>query len=233
MQKVKFKDSKHFFMGGEKPELILPNNKVISEENYETFKAKQKEKAEKEAEFNKQKRDNLMKQYDEQYAEFIKDNSYLEDYSKFSFLKAEVLVRLFRVVETKLTNNVTEGGIYLPEEAQGGITRITSYAKVISVGNVTAELKSSIKPGDMVKLTDHICGTKINPEYLAAVEAKNERGTGVDPSRVPNPDDMPRYVTNLLDWGQYCFRLKVTEFTEGDSLTYLLPQSFIYTKVED
>ena len=102
----------------ETQKLILPENKVISEENYDTFLAKQKERAEKEAEYKKQKAENLQKQFDEQYAEFIADDSYLNDYAKFNFLKSEVLIRVFRIVEKKLTNNVTEGGIYIPDEAQ-------------------------------------------------------------------------------------------------------------------
>jgi co-chaperonin GroES (HSP10) len=232
-EKAKFKESKTFYMGNNKPQkLILPENKVISEENYDTFLAKQKERAEKEAEYKKQKAENLQKQFDEQYAEFIADDSYLNDYAKFNFLKSEVLIRVFRIVEKKLTNNVTEGGIYIPDEAQEGTTRISSYAKVIKLGNVSDDFRSKVKEGDIVKVTDHIMGVRPNPDYAELAAAYNERGTGVDVSKLPELKDIPMYVSNLSDWDQYNFRLIMIEYTDADALTYLVPQSFIYSTID-
>jgi len=235
MAEPKIKSSKSFYMGGEPKKdskLILPENKIISEENYETFLKKQKEKAEQDVEFERQKKEHLAKQYIEQYDEFVKDESYLEDYNKFCFVKGDVLVRIFRLMDRKLTNNITEGGIYIPEESQDGITRITSYAKVIALGNVTQEFSDMIEVGDIVKLTDHITGVKENPRYQELVEKANERGTGVDPSRLPELKDVPMYISNLSDWDQYNLRSSIVDYTDNDALTYLIPQSFIIAKIE-
>lgn len=236
MSQPKFKNSKLFDFGDRKlhdgkPLIGEPQKLILDDAGYAAFEVKRKAEIEAEAAREKQRKEDEKQRFIDQFAEFKIDNSYLSDYDQFVFPKSEVLVRIFRVVDRKITAGKTEGGLYIPEAVKEGLSRITSYAKIIKTGqSVDSNVYS---PGSLVKVTDHIMGTSPNPDYNALARAYNERGTGVDLDNLPDLKDVPMYVSNLIDWDQHNFRINITEYTDEDALTYLIPVSYIHAIIKD
>lgn len=232
MSQPKFKNSKNYFVDMRQKKLIgtEPEKLILDEAGYAAFEAKRLEELKAEEEKIKLKRAEEKKRFEDQFEVFKDDDSYINDYSHFTFPKSEVLVRIFRVVDKTLIDGKTEAGLYIPEAEKQGFSRITSYGKIIKTGN---NVDNTIYgPGKIVKLTDHIMGTSPNPEYNALAAAYNERGSGVEMNNLPELSSVPRFVSNLVDWDQYNFRITITEYTDEDAMTYLIPVSFVHAIIE-
>lgn len=113
-----------------------------------------------------------------------------------------------------------------PEYSTGKLSHlIHPIGKVLAIGNNLDSTYSDLKVGDIVFLPDDIKNTTWNPEYLQMVDI-NKGNNGIT--------NLPRGVTKYMakfddKWARYRFKLdKLSELTQNDTLTYLIPLNSMF-----
>lgn len=164
------------------------------------------------------------------FEEFVKDESYFKDYSMYEFLHPQVLLRLFIYappIEVLKTNIIgIEEGSSLSQQRQ---TVFTPIAKVIKVSKECTGVYATLKPGDLITVTDDIADMQENPRWREFEELKKERPA----PEIPN---VPRFVPKLAQWKNHLFikdKLYGTmDVSTGDGVTFLLPQTYVVSKYD-
>lgn len=159
---------------------------------------------------------------DKAFAEFVKDESYFGEYTPYGIIGSKVLLRLFLYVPPAESGLMDVDGNPIEHSESAGKLRVTSFAKVIKVGDDVTKPFDTIKAGDIVTLPDDITGSRINPAWLDYMEASKER---------PGPTSAPpqQFIGNISTYKEYVFignKLRPTH-DKMDAFTFLVPQSKI------
>jgi len=145
-----------------------------------------------------------------------------------------MLVRLFKQVIKALDDEgKTESGLYLKEDS----FRTTSIVKVLKLGEGVAESKRKIFTLDcLATIADYLTQIEPNPEYALALSKYNERistARGPEmPKDLPDLDSIPQYINGLYGWTKYVFLKDKLMVNKDDLITFLVPSSFIQSKLE-
>lgn len=189
---------------------------------------------EKQLELERKKKiaEDLQKDFDEQLKAFIDDNSYFEEYRKFSPLKKEILVKLFKfvpknkeglgysgvfMVKNEISNEYKPRTVSLSE-------KIYPIVKVIKTGVAIDD--ESISSGKIYTVPwNDVIGTSWNPDFLNLMQTFAKKGENGSIANVPA--DMDQRIPNLeINWERYKFSMpdRVSDETDEDKLVYLIPE---------
>lgn len=155
-----------------------------------------------------------MKQFELQLSEF-KNSPVKDKYSKHTILTNSILVEVF-VFKRKY-----EGDLIVDEDV---FEKPTSIVKILQV----CEDESQLKVGDITTVTDTIMNIQVNPEYLELEEAMKKRPL---PKGLPNLSSIPQFIYGISEWSRYSFRTNKLYAEVEDKTIYLIPRTFILTKI--
>lgn len=190
------------------------------------------EQIEEEKERQKQIDIRLQKEFDEQLALFATNEDYFADYRKYTPLRKEILVKLFKFTPSDKEGLGDTGLFMVKSEISGEFKprtmalseKIYPIVKVIKVGADIVD--SLIKPGKLYTVPwNDVIGTAWNPDFLGMMNGFAKKGeTG---AVINIPADMEQRISNLeLTWERYKFSMpdRVRDETKDDKLVYLIPE---------
>jgi hypothetical protein len=154
------------------------------------------------------------------FERWLKDESYIEEYGIYEFLKDDVLLRVYKYVPEEDTENPLFDDRGKPLGATK--ERVCPIAKVIKVGTNN---NLNLSPGDHVALIDGISMKTLNPKYLDWSERQDERP-------LPKGDRPEVYIYGLEKLQHFTFvKDKLFGAQDDDDLTLLLPDTLIRAKI--
>lgn len=178
------------------------------------------------------KKSNLQTQFNQQLQEFVDDNSDSESYQKFTPLREEVLVRLFKFKPEGNTTELGKKEILIWSELQKDFIpsnqaiyeKIYPIVKIIKKG--LASMNVEIKRGGLYTVpVNDVIGLDWNPDFLFTMNNFAKQGKKNGMTHIP--DDMEQKIPKLSkNWEHYKFSMpdRVSEETEEDELVYLIPE---------
>lgn len=194
-------------------EAIEETNKVITLEDLQKEEDYQKEI---ELLFNSE--------YNKQLNEFIKDDSYFDDYKNIEIHDNSILVRIFKMDISDFDNNESVELEYstitkkIIQKRVKSDYKIYPIVKVIDVGE---GFECKYKAGDIGLVTrSEVVGQDLNPKYVDIFQYHAVKGM------TPKiPDGLSKTIPNVeKNWGKYMFvRPFVATPDIEDRLTYLVP----------
>lgn len=159
---------------------------------------------------------------DKAFNAFVKDESYFGEYAPYGLIGSKVLLRLFLYVPVAESGLLDAEGNPIEHNESAGKLRVTSFAKVIKVGDDVTTPFDTIKAGDIVTLPDDITGSRINPAWIDWMEARDERPA-------PKSAAPQQFIGNISTYKEYVFignKLRPTH-DKMDAFTFLVPQNKI------
>jgi hypothetical protein len=152
--------------------------------------------------------------------EWANDDSYFHEYAPYELLRDEVLVRVYKYTPEDSEEDPLFDENFEPLAAIR--ERVLPFAKVIKVGPTG---KIGLCEGDIVSLMEAVGMKTYNPDYLEWRDRKLAQPQFDE----PRPDV---YIYGLDKLQSMMFiRDKVMGHQPEDSLTFLLPEGLIRTKV--
>lgn len=210
--------------------------KALIKKNQEAFnKKKQKE------------RENIAKQFDEQFDAFAKDDEFGE-YDRFTPIGAKVLVKLFKFSPEDPGESLGKQAIVIPD-ASGNLKpqavalheKVFPIVKVIKKGigdwGQSQVSKEDVQEGGLyIVPTNDVVGMKTNPEFLHMLQTyKGKQGSQGALIKVTDEMNIPQNLPKLdIVWERYKFSMpdRLGEETEDDKLVFLIPAQKLEAKYE-
>ena len=154
------------------------------------------------------------------FERWLKDESYIEEYGIYEFIKDDVLLRVYKYVPEEDTENPLFDDRGKPLGASK--ERVCAIAKVIKTG---PNNNLDLKPGDHVALIDGVAIKTLNPKYLEWSERQDERPA-------PKGKRPEVYIYGLEKFYNFTFvKDKLFGAQDDDELTLLIPDTLIKAKI--
>lgn len=170
----------------------------------------------------------FIRKYDEEitqdelthFDEWTKDDSYLEDYKIYELLRDEVLIRIYKYIPEDSIENPLFDENFEPLGADK--EKVLPFAKVIAVGPTC---KLNLKPGDIISVMEAVGLKQMNPDFMEW----QERRVAQPQFDRPMP---PVYIYGLEKLQSMMFiKDKVMGLQDEDTITFMIPESLVRTKV--
>ena len=157
-------------------------------------------------------------QVERDFKEWIKDNSYIENYKNFKLVTpGKVLIRLYcfeKAIEREGANKILN-----IDGDNANRTLILPYAKVIQITDRYNNLEAKFKVGDILVCPDSISKVDVTDQWIAWRARMDKERPQIN---TPEPE---KYDGILLHWSQS--RLVIDKFnpTQDDKWTFVRDQN--------
>lgn len=175
----------------------------------------------------------------EAFSEWVKKDDVTDEVKNHDFFGSKVLVRVFLYNPPKKEGSLIIGsntaellgsaGKNVDGTELNAKARILPFVKVLKVGSNVTSPYDTLKPGDIVTVSDVITEVRLNPAYEHWIK---QGGKEARP-KITTPEP-PKHISGLETWREFQFQVDKfkEEYDKEDRLTFLIPQSYIISKIE-
>ena len=203
---------KPFFVNNGKPKIEGVNHQIlISEADAEGMRLKREAENKKTEEENKIKN---KKSYDEQLEAF-KKSDVPSIFKSYTVLSDSIILKIFTFKINKSTSLIVDDSEF---------EKPIAIAKVMAVSPET----DSLKPGDIVTISDTIMNIQVNPDYVKLVAELNKRPMN---KNLPPLESIPQYIYGINDWERFIFRTDKLYSIPEDKGLFLVPRNYALIKI--
>lgn len=212
-----------------------PTTLLSKEETDKLLKEKQDSQKRAEDILKKDKED-MQIECDRQILEFYKDTSYYEKFKKFTPLKEECIIKIFKYSADKAVASkglLGKSKLILPSSINGGLTETTTanvdkHLPIIKIIRKGLTCKLNVEEGKLyVVALDDVEGYVFNPDYIWAMQNMAKQGSK---NLTHIPSDMEQRIRKIDNtWSKYKFNVPnllfkhLSEFKD----VYLIPDILI------
>lgn len=176
------------------------------------------------------KKKTIQQEFDEKLKEFYEEKNYIKEYERFTPLGDKILVKMFRFIPEKNTEDLGKTQIWVKSPLTGEFKpsnqalneKVFPIVKVLKVG--VGVDKSFISEGKLYTVPlSEVDGMDWNPDFLHLMNTFSQQGKA---PKANLPEDMPQKIPKLeRNWERYIFAMpdRIGNKTEEDKLVYLIP----------
>lgn len=175
----------------------------------------------------------LLADFTKQIKEFKEDNSYEEEYRRFSPRKDKVLVKVFRFTPSDKAFDLGSSPILTISPIDGVLkpSKVSKNEKLFPIVKIIKkgkEASADLEEGKLYVVPyNDIVGDTWNPDFQWMMQNFSQKRGDGKPGLVTIPDDMPQRLNKIdVHWERYKFSMpdRIGDEQSADKLVYLIPE---------